>query len=111
MDRDLRATGHVHVQYKLSLSLLFLSYSFNPTAAFTTISLPAICISVFSCTIPAGVSTASYPLPLEFKHFYYRIPSHTRLIARSGPDVWLQPTGPEAYFLPRESSPIGLHPL
>ena len=50
-------------------------------------------------------------LRLESKHFYYGIPSKPRLVARSSPDVGLQSTGPEVYLLPKESSPIRLHPL
>jgi len=63
-------------------------------------------------TAPSMVATAPYPpSSIESKFFYYGIPSQPRLVARSSLDVWLEPTGPEAYFLPKESSPIGLHPL
>jgi hypothetical protein len=64
-----------------------------------------------SDTIPA-VPTAPYPpSPVESQCYYYGIPSRPLLVARSSFDVWLEPTGPEAYLLPKESSPIGLHPL
>ena len=56
------------------------------------------------------------PSPVEAKHFYYGIPSRPRLVARSSADVWVEPTGMEltgmeVYFIPKEASPIGLHPL
>ncbi|KIM73605.1 hypothetical protein PILCRDRAFT_828987 [Piloderma croceum F 1598] len=51
------------------------------------------------------------PSPVESQYFYYGIPSQPPLVARSSLNVWLEPTGPEAYLLPKESSPIGLHPL
>ena len=61
---------------------------------------------------PDPVPTAPYPpSPVESKYFYYGIPSQPPLVARSSFNVWLEPTGPEAYLLPKESSPIGLHPL
>jgi hypothetical protein len=51
------------------------------------------------------------PSPVESQYFYYGIPSQPPLVARSSLNVWLEPTGPEAYLLPKESSLIGLHPL
>ena len=65
-----------------------------------------------SFTIPAAVPIAPYPpSPVESYCYYYGIPSRPLLVARSSFDVWVEPTGPEAYLLPKESSPIGLHPL
>lgn len=65
-----------------------------------------------SFAIPAAVPIAPYhPSPVESQCYYYGIPSRPLLVARSSLDVWLEPTGPEAYLLPKESSPIGLHPL
>jgi len=75
-------------------------------------SLPVICISMSGYTIPATVPTAPYPpSPVESQHYYYGIPSQPPLVARSSFNVWVKPTGPEAYLIPKESSPIGLHPL
>ncbi|KAH9072395.1 hypothetical protein EDB83DRAFT_2195902, partial [Lactarius deliciosus] len=51
------------------------------------------------------------PSSVEAKYFYYGIPSQPRLVARSSADIWLVPTGPEAYLDPKESSPLGSHPL
>ncbi|THH15856.1 hypothetical protein EW146_g4700 [Bondarzewia mesenterica] len=81
-------------------------------AATNSNSLPPIRISMSDYTIPAAVPTAPYPpSPVESQYFYYGIPSHPRLVARSSFNVWVKPTGPEAYLLPKESTPIGLHPL
>jgi hypothetical protein len=56
--------------------------------------------------------TAPYPpSPVEAKHFYYGLPSRPSLVARSSTNRWVEPTGPEAYLLPKESSPLGFHPL
>jgi hypothetical protein len=67
-------------------------------------------------TVPATVLTALYPYPyppspVEARCFYYGIPSQPRLVARSSTNVWVEPTGPEAYLIPKESRPVGLHPL
>ena len=57
-------------------------------------------------------NTVPYPPPLvEAKYYYFGTPSRPLLVARSSTDVWEEPRGLEAYHLPRESSPIGLHPL
>jgi hypothetical protein len=75
-------------------------------------SLPAVRDSLSVYTVPAAVSTAPYPpSPVEARCFYYGIPSRPLLVARSSTNVWVEPTGPEAYLHPKESSPIGLHPL
>ncbi|GBE77163.1 hypothetical protein SCP_0100350 [Sparassis crispa] len=75
-------------------------------------SLPTIRASLSGYTVPAAVLTAPYPpSPVEAKYFYYGIPSQPPLVTRSSANVWVKPTGPEAYFDPKESSPIGLHPL
>ncbi|KAN0135417.1 hypothetical protein V8E53_006696 [Lactarius tabidus] len=69
-------------------------------------SLPSSHVSL--STVP----TAPYPpSPVEAKYFYYGMPSQPLLVARSSANVWVEPTGPEAYLLPKESSPLGLHPL
>ena len=62
--------------------------------------------------MPAAVPTAPYPPSfVESRCYYYGLPSRPILVARSSPDVWLEPTGPEAYNLPKETHTIGLHPL
>ena len=60
-------------------------------------------------TVPAAVPYP--PSPVEAKYFYYGLPSQPLLVARSSTNVWVQPAGPEAYLLPKASSPIGPHPL
>lgn len=55
--------------------------------------------------------TILYPPSSEAKHYYYGIPSRPLLVARSSTNVWLEPTGPEAYLIPKELSPMGSHPL
>ena len=63
-------------------------------------------------SIAMAVTSAPYPpSPVESQYFYYGIPSQPPLVARSSLNAWLELTGPEAYLLPKESSPIGLHPL
>jgi hypothetical protein len=52
--------------------------------------------------IPSGDEATSY---------YYGLPSKPRLIARSSPDVWMKPTGAEAYLEPKELTPLGTHLL
>ena len=51
------------------------------------------------------------PSTVEAKFYYYGLPSQPILVARSSTNVWVEPTGPEAYHIPKEASPIGLHPL
>jgi hypothetical protein len=75
-------------------------------------SLPTIHVSLSGYTVPAAVQTAPYPPSfVEAQYFYYGIPSQPPLVARSSANVWVEPRGPEAYLLPKESSTIGLHPL
>ncbi|KAH9013338.1 hypothetical protein EDB84DRAFT_901663 [Lactarius hengduanensis] len=68
-------------------------------------------VSLSEYTIPAAPNEPYPPPSVEAKYFYYGIPSQPRLVARSSTDVWLVPTGPEAYLDPKESSPLGSHPL
>ncbi|RPB00467.1 hypothetical protein L873DRAFT_1805339 [Choiromyces venosus 120613-1] len=59
-------------------------------------------------------TTTSLPHPisdLEAKHYYYGLYSTPVLVACTGDDIWEQPTGPEAYFRPKELRTIGNHPL
>jgi len=75
-------------------------------------SLPLPLIGMVDRTTPATALAAPYaPSSIECKFFHYGLPSQPRSVARFSLDVWLEPTGPEAYLLPKESSPIGLHPL
>ncbi|RPA93384.1 hypothetical protein L873DRAFT_1815937 [Choiromyces venosus 120613-1] len=59
-------------------------------------------------------TTTSLPHPIsdvEAKHYYYGLYSKPVLIARTGNDTWERPTGPEAYFQPKELRTVGNHPL
>lgn len=60
-----------------------------------------------------SISTAAIypPSSMESKYYYYGLPSQPRLVARSSPNVWVEPSGFEAYLSPKETSPVGLHPL
>lgn len=51
------------------------------------------------------------PSELEARNYYYGLESRPRLIARSSPNVWKKPTGPEAFMEPKELTPLGMHPL
>ena len=59
----------------------------------------------------ASNTNPTAPSPVEAKYYYYGIYSRPRLVARSSADVWVEPTGAEAYLIPKEISPVGLHPL
>jgi len=48
---------------------------------------------------------------IEAKHYYYGLYSKPVLIARTGNNAWEEPTGPEAYLLPKELRTVGNHPL
>ena len=57
-------------------------------------------------------NTFPYPPSIsEAKYYYYGIPSCPLLVARSSANVWVEPTGLESCHIPKESSPIGWHPL
>jgi hypothetical protein len=68
-------------------------------------------VSLSDYTVPANPTAPYPPSPVEAKYFYYGLPSQPLLVARSSTNAWFEPTGPEAYLFPKESSPIGLHPL
>ncbi|KAG8751901.1 hypothetical protein FRC14_007526 [Serendipita sp. 396] len=74
-------------------------------------SPPASCVRLSGDNIPTAAPNPYPPSPLEAKCYYYGLPSQPRLVARSSTDVWVEPTGPEAYLRPKESHPIGRHPL
>ena len=59
-----------------------------------------------------NIPTAPYPPSLaEAQNFYYGLPSRPRLVARSSTYIWVEPTGADAYLVPKEASPLGFHPL
>ncbi|KDR77004.1 hypothetical protein GALMADRAFT_155693 [Galerina marginata CBS 339.88] len=63
-------------------------------------------------TVPEPPTNAPYlPSVIEAKHYLYGFPSKPRLVARSNPDIWERPTGPEAYLKPKELIILGAHPL
>jgi hypothetical protein len=62
-------------------------------------------------TIDIPVPAPYVPSELEARNYYYGLESRPRLIARSSPDVWKKPTGPEAFMEPKELTPLGMHPL
>lgn len=73
------------------------------------VSLPNPPDSIAPATVP---TSAPYPpSPVEARYYYYGLPSLPRLVARSSTNAWVESSGPEAYLLPKESRPIGLHPL
>ena len=58
------------------------------------------------------IPTAPYvPSPMERRHFYYGIYSRPALVARSSYDLWVIPTGAEAYMVPKECKPAGISSL
>lgn len=58
------------------------------------------------------IPTAPYvPSPMERRHFYYGIYSRPALVARSSYDLWVAPTGAEAYMVPKECKPAGISSL
>ncbi|KAF9778336.1 hypothetical protein BJ322DRAFT_1092735 [Thelephora terrestris] len=62
--------------------------------------------------VPDPPTNAPYiPSEVEAKHYLYGFPSKARFIARSSTDVWMKPTGAEAYLEPKELTPLGTHRL
>ena len=51
------------------------------------------------------------PSTVEAKFYYYGLPSQPILVAWLSTNIWVELTGPKAYHVPKEASPIGLHPL
>ena len=63
-------------------------------------------------SVPNEPNNAPYiPSEVEAKHYLYGLPSNTHFIAHSSTDVWMRPTGPEAYLDRKELSPLGTHDL
>ncbi|KAH9849331.1 hypothetical protein C2E23DRAFT_387013 [Lenzites betulinus] len=56
-------------------------------------------------------NTPNIPSPIEAACYYYGLPSRPTLVARSSVDLWVEPTGPEAYLQPKELHPVGPHHL
>lgn len=48
---------------------------------------------------------------LEAKYYYYGLYSKPVLVARTGNDTWVRPTGPEAYLRLKELRTVGNHSL
>ncbi|KIY61238.1 hypothetical protein CYLTODRAFT_234704 [Cylindrobasidium torrendii FP15055 ss-10] len=55
--------------------------------------------------------SAYVPFPVESAFYYYGLPSKPALVARSGADHWVEPSGPEAYLVAKELHPVGPHML
>ena len=69
-------------------------------------------ISFTNNAAPDPHTNAPYiPSEVEAKHYFYGLPSKPHLIARSSPDVWMKQTGPKAYLVPKELTPLGTHRL
>ena len=65
----------------------------------------------FSILLDPSIPATPYPpSSVEAAYYYYGLPSRPRLVARSSVCVWDEPK-PESYPVPKESSPIGFHPL
>ncbi|MCJ1462978.1 hypothetical protein MMC07_001582 [Pseudocyphellaria aurata] len=60
---------------------------------------------------PPPTDPPHIPSDEEAKYYLYGLYSEARLIARSNSDIWMQPTGPEAYFEKKEFRPFGPHLL
>ncbi|KAH8110516.1 hypothetical protein DFH11DRAFT_773107 [Phellopilus nigrolimitatus] len=75
-------------------------------------SSPSIPIFLSNHTVPDPAPNAPYlPSDVEAANYFYGLPSKPRLIARSSCDVWMKPTGLEAYLIPKELTPLGPHLL
>ncbi|TFY52100.1 hypothetical protein EVJ58_g10202 [Rhodofomes roseus] len=74
--------------------------------------LPPLLISMTNHVVPDSAPNAPYiPSVVEAANYYYGFPSKPRLVARSSCDVWMRPTGPEAYLVPKGLMPLGSHSL
>lgn len=73
----------------------------------------AVLISLANHDVPNPPPNEPYvPSDTEAKYYYYRLPySLPRLVARSSCDIWMRPTGAEAYLSPKELKPLGTHLL
>ena len=67
---------------------------------------------MFNHVVPNPPPSAPYaPSDVEATYYYYGLPSKPRLVARSSCDVWMRPTGAEAYLVPKGLTPLGAHRL
>ncbi|KAI0317534.1 hypothetical protein OF83DRAFT_1171921 [Amylostereum chailletii] len=75
--------------------------------------LPPILTSFSNHVVPdpAPNATPYVPSAVEATYYYHGFPSKPRLVARSSCDIWMKPTGPEAYLEPKGLSPLGPHTL
>ncbi|KAI0732063.1 hypothetical protein C8Q72DRAFT_882828 [Fomitopsis betulina] len=74
--------------------------------------LPPLLISMANHVVPDAAPNVPYiPSVVEAANYYYGFPSKPRLVARSSCDVWMRPTGPEAYLVPKGLMPLGSHSL
>ncbi|KAI0778749.1 hypothetical protein BD413DRAFT_490094 [Trametes elegans] len=72
----------------------------------------SITTSLAHHVVPDPPTGAPYlPSPVETKYYLYGLPSEARMIARSSADVWMPPTGAEAYLKPKELAILGAHSL
>ena len=73
------------------------------------------CLSIVSTVnysvLDPPINTAYVPFEVEAKHYLYGFPSKPRPVARSNPDVWMKPTGMEAYLKPKALISLGAHRL
>lgn len=68
--------------------------------------------SMFDHDVLNPTATAPYaPSDVEAGSYYYGLRSTPRSVARSSCDVWMRPTGLEAYSIPKELTPLGTHRL
>lgn len=65
-----------------------------------------------STILPNPPTNGPYvPSDVEARNYYHGLPSKPHFIARSSPDVWTKPSGPEPYLEPKELTPLGRHLL
>lgn len=74
--------------------------------------MAAMLVSLTNHVVPDLPPNNPYvPSDVESQYYYYGLPSLPRLVARSSCDVWMRPTGAEAYLSPKELEPLGTHLL
>ncbi|TFY63079.1 hypothetical protein EVJ58_g3463 [Rhodofomes roseus] len=75
--------------------------------------LPPLHLSFpFTYTVPDPLPNAPFvPSAEEAEHRYHGLPSQPIFVTRSSHDIWVMPTGMEAYIQPRELRRVNDHPL
>ena len=74
--------------------------------------IPPLSVSLLGHHVPTPPTNAPYiPSPVEAKYYLYGLPSGARMVARSSADIWMRPTGAEAYLQPKEFTVLGTHRL